>query len=453
MPEITGFKAAKTYIEKSDWGKEKGMACLFAGEGEVAASLAIQLAERLLPEGSQDFNFHKFDSETAIPSAVAEALGSISLFPGRKVVLVKDPPFLAARTKSTLAWSDFFKLLEAGKTRRAAAFLQNTPLDPDSVAEMDDEQIKKAAHLPDNADPAVIRQFVQANRDLMNRLFQARHGDWSWLESWIRACRNHLETALLVVAEKVDKRSSLFKAFKDHGIVFNLAASNRRGQREQLQALFVAHAKERGLKFSREAAALFLQKVGSDLGALKREMDKLAAMVGTMPQEVSADLVDKLVVVHKTDELYELNEAIGNRDVVSALRTARHLIDQGFHPLAIFQAVTNYLLKLFLLHQALAGIGLNGRSIGSYSRFQNDLLPAIKEYWQEGCPEILRSAHPYGLYKMASKAVSFCTSGEFIDILQSLYHFDLALRSSSTPPELVLETMFLQILKGDALHG
>ncbi len=458
MPEIGSFNSAKSFIEGLDLSNRHGPAFLFLGRNEATAPLVGMLIDKLLPEGPSDFNLHKFDTESAMPSAVAEALGSASLFPGRKVVLIKDPPFFSIQSKSSLDWEDFVQLLEADKVKKAATvlatLLHETSLRPENVAEMDDSQFRKAAGVDEDFDIASVRKFVQTNQPLIDRLMSVGQADWSWLESWIKASGAKVDVALVVTAEKVDKRSKLFKVFKKHGTVFDLAASSQREEKEQLHSFFARYAKERGLKFSREAATLFLQRVGNDLGALKRELEKLSLSNTTVTGTIDIEQVEELVTAHKIDELYELNEALGNKDVALALKIVRKLLDQGFHPLAIFQGMANYLLKLFLLHQALAGIGLKNMSqIGSYPRFQKEILPLIKKHWEEGCPEIIKKSHPYGLFKMVPKAASFCTTQEFLEIIQALYHFDLALRTSAIPPDLVLEALLFQVIKGESSGG
>ena len=453
MPEISGLNRAKSYIEGLDLSKKQGKAFLFFGPNEATAPLVNVLIEKLLPEGTSDFNLHKFDTETASPSSVAEALGSASLFPGRKAVLIKEPPFFAVKSKTAADWTDFFKFLEADKVKKAAAvlaaLLHNSSVDPENAAEMSEAQLRNAADIQEEFDAARVRKFIQANLSLLQKMLSSGKADWSWLESWIKSSSTD-DTALVVVAEKIDKRSKLFKVFKKYGILFNLAASSQREEKEQLRSFFARYAKETGVKFTKEAAALFLQKIGNDLGALKREMDKLSLSLPDGSRIVEIEHVNDLVTSHKIDELYELNEALGNKELASALTIIRKLLDQGFHPLAIYQGIANYLLKLFLLHQALAGIGQEKRpQMGSYSRFQREIMPSIKEYWEEGWPEILKKAHPYALFKMAPKALSFCTTQEFLGIIQALYHFDLALRSSNTPPDLVLESLILFVVKGD----
>src|SRR5688500_10753480 len=65
------------------------------GEEFLIRKAADELVRRLVPDASMGLNFSVLDG--ASPREVAQDLATLPLFPGRKVVLVKDPEFLAPK--------------------------------------------------------------------------------------------------------------------------------------------------------------------------------------------------------------------------------------------------------------------------------------------------------------------------------------------------------------------
>ena len=68
---------------------------LLAGEEFLVRKGADDLVKRLVPDASAGLNFAVMDG--ASPREVAQELATLPLFPGPKVVLVRDPEFLAPK--------------------------------------------------------------------------------------------------------------------------------------------------------------------------------------------------------------------------------------------------------------------------------------------------------------------------------------------------------------------
>ncbi|HME92276.1 MAG TPA: DNA polymerase III subunit delta, partial [Myxococcaceae bacterium] len=68
---------------------------LIWGEEYLARKAAEQLVKALLPLNLMSLNYSVLDAVG--PAEVAQDLATLPLFPGRKVVLVRDPDFLAPK--------------------------------------------------------------------------------------------------------------------------------------------------------------------------------------------------------------------------------------------------------------------------------------------------------------------------------------------------------------------
>jgi DNA polymerase-3 subunit delta len=128
-------------------------------------------------------------------------------------------------------------------------------------------------------------------------------------------------TCLVMVATKVAKNTKLYKAFAASGVVFEYAAPKRSEYAGEVVRLF----KERGRSIAMPAAQRLVDIVGRDLRRLDLEADKLHAFVAEGRPIAEADVV---AVASESGEssIFELTDAVGDRDVLRALQILRRLL-------------------------------------------------------------------------------------------------------------------------------
>ena len=78
-------------------------------------------------------------------------------------------------------------------------------------------------------------------------------------------------TTFVFVESDVDKRSKMFKALKDHGKIVEFAAQNQ----ELLTRWMLGRLKRENKNITKAAMQEFFDRVGTDMGTLDREMEKL----------------------------------------------------------------------------------------------------------------------------------------------------------------------------------
>jgi len=218
------------------------------------------------------------------------------------------------------------------------AFNQSTLYGKDSEA----EAIRDAAsRLPMMAErQVIILKEAQEMRTLQD------------LEPYIK---NPVPTTLLVIAHKHKKlklNTRLGKAVKanEAQIVFFEA---KKLYDNKVPAWISGFLKEKGLDIKPDAAALVAEYLGSDLSKVANELVKLALnLEGT--NQVTTREVEQHIGISKDYNVFELQKAIGQRDLVKSNRIINYFAaNPRKNPIQVVVAsLFNYFSKLLLLHDS-----------------------------------------------------------------------------------------------------
>lgn len=100
-----------------------------------------------------------------------------------------------------------------------------------------------------------------------------------------------------------------------------------------------------GKKLAPDAAELLVELVGSQMGLLDSELEKLAVAIGTKTSIDAAD-VDRLVGRSRAADVFRILDAVGEEKPAEALGVLGQLLEEGEDPLAILGPLTYQLRKL-----------------------------------------------------------------------------------------------------------
>ncbi len=114
--------------------------------------------------------------------------------------------------------------------------------------------------------------------------------------------------------------------------------------------------KQHGKSISGEGARLLVDLVGSQMGLLDQELEKLAVSIGAKPLIDIAD-VDKLVGRSRSANVFHILDAIGDGKPAVALTILGELLEDGEDPHAVLGPFTSQLRKLATIGR-LIGQGL-----------------------------------------------------------------------------------------------
>ena len=165
------------------------------------------------------------------------------------------------------------------------------------------------------------------------------------------------DTTFLLSAIDVDKRRSFYKSLAKRAElqVFDKLDSSRGGWEAEATEMVQTRAKKRKLQFDDDALELFVLLTGGDTREIENELEKIEIYLGK-ERAVNVDLVRELVPLTREGVIFDLSNALAERDLERALELVRQLLDQGESAIgillvAILPTVRNLLLAKDLMER------------------------------------------------------------------------------------------------------
>lgn len=149
----------------------------------------------------------------------------------------------------------------------------------------------------------------------------------------------------LLTAPGVDKRSALFRAFDSAGSVETLEVSEKAWEAEkQVRGFLDEHIGKHRIRMSDDAKQALLRRTGADTQAVANEVAKLALYCGK--DAVAVEDVVSVAVSSREAIVWDLTDAIGARNVAGAFDILRQLLFQGESPMAVIVVIEGYFRQL-----------------------------------------------------------------------------------------------------------
>jgi DNA polymerase-3 subunit delta len=138
-------------------------------------------------------------------------------------------------------------------------------------------------------------------------------------------------TRFLLSAVGVDKRRTFYKALGKLGKVevFDKVDAGKSGWEEAAAEIVEHSARERGLRLSADALELFTLLTGGERRLIENELEKIDLYLGAARREVNAEDVRLLVPLSREGIVFELGNALAERDLNRALSLLDQLLFQG----------------------------------------------------------------------------------------------------------------------------
>jgi DNA polymerase-3 subunit delta len=137
-------------------------------------------------------------------------------------------------------------------------------------------------------------------------------------------------TVLVLVAAKIVKNSRIYRAVASTGVAYEYAAPKRNEYAGEVVRLF----RERGKRIAGPIAQRLVDIVGRDLRRLDGEAEKITAFASDRAS-ISMSDVEAVAAASAETSVFELTDAVGDRDATRSLRLLRRLLDAGEAPLGI----------------------------------------------------------------------------------------------------------------------
>ncbi|SFQ99695.1 DNA polymerase III subunit delta [Desulfoscipio geothermicus] len=330
---------------------------LFYGPENYLRDQAIRrLREAILPPGGEELNYEVLDGTVVTGRDIAAAAGSTPFVKGRRLVVVRNTGLFQA----------------SGKKKES---------------DVNEEHFKQEE--PKNTDVKQILEYLSA------------------------PCAG--TCLVFATAQSVDKRKKIYKETARVGRAIEFAGLKPTDLVKWLAKL----AREAGCSISREAAQELMARCGRDMYTLYNEMNKLTCYVGP-GKTIDPETVRELVTGQLEENIFEVVDAIGAKNVMRALAGIRNLLLQKHQAQQITGMVARQ-FRLILQVKELAGAG----------HTREDILSALK-------------LHPFVHKKISAQKDNFQTR-QLVWAINNLTELDYRVKTGQAAFFTAMETFILKI--------
>jgi len=215
------------------------------------------------------------------------------------------------------------------------------------------------------------------------------------LESYVE---KPLASTLLFVAYKgkrVDGRTKLAKLLKEKAVLMSTKKMYDSALPEWTSEL----VKQKGYTITKKALFLLIDHIGNDLGRLNNEVGKLALNLKDRKQ-ITEDEIEKYVGVSKEFNVFELQQAIAQRDLYKAVRIVQYF---GSNPKAaplqlVFPSLYNFFSKVQVVYTVSSKDEKTvATALGVNAFFVRDYISTSTKYSYNEIEKLLLLLYEYNL--------------------------------------------------------
>ncbi|MFO7750823.1 MAG: hypothetical protein R6V54_12105 [Desulfobacteraceae bacterium] len=285
---------------------------------------------------------------------------------------------------------------------------------------------------------------------------------------------------LIMTTFRADKRKALFRRIQSAGLVVDCSvpSGSRMADKKQQSAVLrttmeqVLARHQKGI--DGQGFNLLVERTGFDPAAFADNLEKLVAYIGKRQRITSRD-VDFLVTRSKQDAIFELTNAVAEKNSQKALFYLKSLSDAGFHHLQMTAALINQMRKLLVVKDFVEKEKRNPSPCWSrgmdFNRFKQQTMPgivkadtALKENVyrftlesgagkenggskKKADTDLFIASNPnnaYPVYHLFLKSDNFSLQ-QLINALMDLSTIDVKLKSSAGNPMVLLDHFIMEI--------
>ena len=249
------------------------------------------------------------------------------------------------------------------------------------------------------------------------------------LETGVEALAPCLEdppvsACLVLLAGSLKASAKLLKAVRKRGVTVPTNILKGRSLMTAVKGM----ASRRGLKLEGEALSLVVERSGGSLWRVASELEKLALHVDAQPPagekaaEISLEVVIEVVDDGRTENLFDLTDALGARDAAKALDALQRLLRRQHAATVLVSVMARHLVRLLEV-RALLDAGASAASV----------------------PKRMGGS-PYYIRKLTEQAQRF-SDAELRSALAGLQRADIQLRGSGYPDRILLERLVIDLCR------
>jgi DNA polymerase-3 subunit delta len=175
-------------------------------------------------------------------------------------------------------------------------------------------------HINDVVDAATRYPMMADRQVVLVKEAQELRFELDGLSAYLKA---PLPTTVLIFCYKngtIDMRKKIAGEIDKAGVLFN----SKRLRDAQLPDFIISYLKRKGVGIDRTSTMVIAESVGADLQRLVSELDKLILALPAENRVVTPELVEQCTGVSKEYNIYELRDAIVERDILKANKILKY---------------------------------------------------------------------------------------------------------------------------------
>jgi DNA polymerase III subunit delta len=251
--------------------------------------------------------------------------------------------------------------------------------------------------------------FAERQVVLLKEAQQMR--DISKLESYIQQPLGSTVFVISYKEKKVDGRSKLAKLLKEKGELL----TTKKMYDNQLPDWVTGLLQEKGLTINQKALYLLIDHIGNDLTRIKSEIEKIQINLGTR-KSIYEDDVENFVGISKEYNVFELQAALGKKDLPKALRIVQYFESnpKAASIIMVLPALYNFFSKVYMIFGLADTEEKTAASaLGVSPFFVKDYLQAARNYGFAGTENTLLLLHQYNLKSLGVNSINI-SDGELL---------------------------------------
>ena len=193
--------------------------------------------------------------------------------------------------------------------------------------------------------------------------------------------------------KKLDKRKKVYKTIASNGQILETKPLYD----NQVGGWIEQRGKGYGFSFQPQALAMLVAFLGSDLGKIDKELEKLT---NTVPSgtEITPEVIEQNIGYSKDFNSFELQNALGQRNLALCYRIVKYMGNNpSQHPFPLtISVVFNFFQKLFMFH-GIKNPADAPRVLGVSPYFVKDYQAAAQKYSMRQTAKVLQLLNEYDL--------------------------------------------------------
>lgn len=444
-------------------GKIRPVYLLCGEEGYLIELTLEKMLDILLPEKNlRGFNLTVFDGEAVSFDEVLSALRTYPIGAGRRVVLVRNPSFLSEGVNPVELLRGGMEAIRKGANAKGARLIcRALNLSGEELADQAALQRAVARFKEENAGELGREEieFLDKLGEILCSIdlpsVRSGSADRDRFAEWLRSNPSPNSVLILTVSGLPDLRGGLMEAIEGVGVIINFTHL-RISSELRSDPMFKAvsrYLSKFGKSISPSAFSLLRERCENDLGRVMEELEKLISFVGDRETIERAD-VEAVVAEEVSSRMFELVDAIGRRDIPTALKALRYTLQSGEPPAKTLAMIARQ-IRLILQAKLLLEMGairgdVRAMDYDTISEALKNVPEQVARLLPESRKHNLLKQKPFPILQALRLSVNF-TLDDLKRAMERVLEADVALKTGGTP-EMVLEDLVIDLC-GEGVRG